>query len=134
MPIIDTGERIRALRKQRNLNQEQLAELASLNRVTVAKYESGRVEPGAQALARIADALEVSVDVLLGRSDEIPEPSNNPKTREAMLVSGAMDLLPKESREQILNVVRAMLSNHPEIIKKMEGNDDDDSRLCPNRS
>ena len=129
MPIIDTGERIRALRKQRNLNQEQLAELASLNRVTVAKYESGRVEPGAQALARIADALEVSVDVLLGRSDEIPEPSNNPKTREAMLVSGAMDLLPKESREQILNVVRAMLSNHPEIIKKMEGNDDDDSRL-----
>lgn len=129
MPIIDTGERIRALRKQRNLNQEQLAELASLNRVTVAKYESGRVEPGAQALARIADALEVSVDVLLGRSDEIPAPVNNPKTREALLVSGAMDLLPKESREQILNVVRAMLSNHPEIIKKMEGNDDDDSRL-----
>jgi len=129
VPIIDTGERIRALRKQRNLNQEQLAELASLNRVTVAKYESGRVEPGAQALARIADALEVSVDVLLGRSDEIPAPVNNPKTREALLVSGAMDLLPKESREQILNVVRAMLSNHPEIIKKMEGNDDDDSRL-----
>lgn len=129
MPIIDTGERIRALRKQRNLNQEQLAELASLNRVTVAKYESGRVEPGAQALARIADALEVSVDVLLGRSDEIPAPVNNPKTREAILVSGAMDLLPKESREQVLNVVRAMLSNHPEIIKKMEGNDDDDSRL-----
>ena len=65
VPIIDTGERIRALRKLRNLNQEQLAELASLNRVTVAKYESGRVEPGAQALARIADALETTPTAIL---------------------------------------------------------------------
>lgn len=67
MAIIDTGERIRDLRKSRNLNQEQLAELASLNRVTVAKYEAGRIEPGAQALSRIADALDVSVDEILGR-------------------------------------------------------------------
>lgn len=123
MPIIDTGERIRALRKQRNLNQEQLAELASLNRVTVAKYESGRVEPGAQALARIADALEVSVDVLLGRSDEIPAPVNNPKTVEARTVSFAMDQLPKEQREQILNVVKALVPNKPELFAK--GNDDE---------
>lgn len=69
MPIIDTGERIRALRQQRNLNQEQLAELANLNRVTIAKYESGRVEPGAQALARIADAMDVTVDEILGRQE-----------------------------------------------------------------
>lgn len=69
MPLIDTGERIRALRKQRGLNQDQLAELASLNRVTVAKYEAGRVEPGAQALVRIADALDVTVDEILGRKE-----------------------------------------------------------------
>lgn len=69
MPIINTGERIRALRQQRNLNQEQLAELANLNRVTIAKYESGRVEPGAQALARIADAMDVTVDEILGRKE-----------------------------------------------------------------
>lgn len=69
MPIINTGERIRALRQQRGLNQEQLAELANLNRVTIAKYESGRVEPGAQALARIADAMDVTVDEILGRQE-----------------------------------------------------------------
>jgi transcriptional regulator with XRE-family HTH domain len=68
--IINVGENIRERRKQLGYNQDELAELASLNRVTVAKYESGKVEPGAQALARIADALGVSVDVLLGRSVE----------------------------------------------------------------
>lgn len=109
----------------RNLNQEQLAELASLNRVTVAKYEAGRVEPGAQALARIADALEVSVDALLGRSEEVPV--HRPQTIEAQIVSGGMDRLQKEQREQILAVVRAMFSKHPELFSK--GKDPDETEL-----
>ena len=68
MLLYDVGERIRERRKMLNISQDQLAELANLNRVTVAKYESGKVEPGAQALSRIADALETSVDMLLGRN------------------------------------------------------------------
>jgi len=117
VPIINTGERIRALRQERNLNQEQLAELANLNRVTIAKYESGRVEPGAQALARIADALEVSTDALLGRSDEIPERSTAPVTDEARIVSGGLDKLSKEERERVLNVLRAMFANRPDLFE-----------------
>lgn len=73
----DVGERIREFRKQAGLNQDQLAELSSLNRVTVAKYESGKVEPGAKALSRIADALEVSVDILLGRSTDEAQPPDD---------------------------------------------------------
>ena len=65
-----TGETIREIRKSRNMNQDQLAELASLNRVTIAKYESGKVEPGAHALSRLADALDVSVDEILGRKEK----------------------------------------------------------------
>lgn len=68
--MLNIGERIQMLRKQRGYNQDQLAEMASLNRVTIAKYESGRIEPGAQALARIADALGVSIDYLMGREEE----------------------------------------------------------------
>ena len=117
MPIINTGERIRALRKERKLNQDQLAELASLNRVTVAKYESGRVEPGAQALARIADALDVSVDVLLGRSEEPPDQTRRPITDEAKIVSGGLDKLSKEERERVLNVIRAMFANRPDLFE-----------------
>lgn len=75
MAYLEVGENIRDIRKLRGLNQDQLAEMACLNRVTIAKYESGKVEPGAKALGRIADALEVTVDVLLGREQqEIPPP------------------------------------------------------------
>lgn len=109
MAYFDTGGKIREIREARGLTQDQLAELASLNRVTVAKYESGRVEPGAKSLAKIADALEISTDVLLGRTEEIPEVSEKaPQTLEARSVSAGMDKLPKEQREMILNMVRAM--------------------------
>ena len=68
--VLDVAGNIRKLRIAAHLSQDQLAELACLNRVTVAKYESGRVEPGAQALSRIATALGVSVDSLLYLDDE----------------------------------------------------------------
>ena len=51
MALSTIGETIRALRKKRGYSQDELAELASLNRVTVAKYELGRVEPGAHGEA-----------------------------------------------------------------------------------
>ena len=128
MAYIDTGNRIRELRKARNLNQDQLAEMASLNRVTIAKYETGKIEPGAQALSRIADALEVSTDVLLGRVEEPVQIVDRPKTLEARIISGGVDKLPKEQRETILNVIRAMHANHPELFEE-KGTDEDDTQL-----
>jgi len=118
MSYYDTGEKIRDLRKERGLNQDQLAELASLNRVTIAKYESGRVEPGAHALARIADALEVSTDVLLGRSDEVRESPDCPKTDEARILATGVDKLTKTEREQALAVVRAMFAQYAEYFEQ----------------
>lgn len=116
MSYFDTGEKIKELRKARGLNQDQLAELASLNRVTIAKYESGRVEPGAQALSRIADALEISTDVLLGRADEPNEPAPPPATPEIRIVSGMMEKMTQDQQDQVVAVVRAMFAKHPEVL------------------
>lgn len=69
---MEIGKRIAQLRRERGISQEELSELALLHRVTVAKYESGQVEPGASALSRIADALGVSTDEILCRVDKLP--------------------------------------------------------------
>ena len=120
---LDIGKRIAELRRDRGINQEQLAELAMLSRVTIAKYESGRVEPGAQALSRIADALEVTTDTILGRTEDEPEGNNRPKTVEARILANGVDKMPKEQREQALNIMRAVYSD---LFKKGE---DDDAEL-----
>lgn len=67
----DVGKTIAKIRRERGLSQDELAELAMISRISVARYETGKFEPGAQALNRIADALEVTTDELLGRSDRI---------------------------------------------------------------
>lgn len=118
MAYFDTGEKIRELRKERGLNQDQLAELASLNRVTVAKYESGRVEPGAQALSRIADALEVSTDVLLGRSEAPVESVRTPRTVESQFISEVVDYLPQVEREKALNMLRAVYADTFKMVEE----------------
>ena len=66
MTLIEIGDRIRERRKDRGYSQAELAEMANLNYVTISKYESGKVEPGAKALARIAAALGTTADELLG--------------------------------------------------------------------
>ena len=68
----DVGKRIAELRRERGFNQEQLAEMAMLNRVTLARYETGVIEPGAFAIGRIADALGVSTDEILCRVEKLP--------------------------------------------------------------
>lgn len=75
--MLNIGDRIRELRAKKGYSQEQFAELANLNRVTIAKYEAGKIEPGAQALTRMADAFEISVDELLGRSTQDQEKIDN---------------------------------------------------------
>lgn len=116
--MLRTGEKIREIRMQRGYNQEQLAELANLNRVTIAKYESGKVEPGAQALDRIADALEVTVDELLGRKDTVSTDPWDPEEMGAadredetirVLARGVSKMSP-ENRQKLLDVARVMFS------------------------
>lgn len=126
MDYFVVGDRIRTFREKSGLSQDELAELASIHRVTLARYESGKVDPGAQALARIADALGVSADALLGRNDPNNEPlTRAPRTPEARIVSAGMDRMPLAAREKIVDVILAMYQKeHPEYFDQEEGDDE----------
>lgn len=71
------GERIRDIRKARKISQETLAELSHLARISIARYETNVFEPSADALSKIADALSVSVDVLMGRTSDGQMPNDD---------------------------------------------------------
>ena len=123
MAYYEVGENIRKIREQQGLSQEELAELANIHRVTLARYEAGRVDPGTQAIARLAEALGVSVDVLFGiEQTETSETETQPKTIAARILARGIDQLPKEQREQALNVMRAMFVRYADFFK---GEDDD---------
>lgn len=63
------GERLKELRSDLSLTQEQFATVLNLSRSTVAYYESGMRSPDIQKLILIADYFNVSLDYLLGRTN-----------------------------------------------------------------
>ena len=67
------GDRIRALRKKKGWNQDQLAERSGLSRITIAKCETdSKKRPAATTVTALADALGVTVDYLMQGSELLP--------------------------------------------------------------
>jgi transcriptional regulator with XRE-family HTH domain len=62
-------ERLRTARDLRGLSQTQLATNAGLPASSVSHFESGARKPSFDNLKRLASALDVTTDYLLGRSD-----------------------------------------------------------------
>lgn len=62
--------RIALLRKSKKFTQEKLGELVNVSQRSVASWEAGERSPSIPTLCDLADKLDVSVDWLLGRTDE----------------------------------------------------------------
>ncbi len=60
------GQRIKKLRRERNITQEQLAEYLNLSASAVSQWECDRVMPDISQLPLLANLFEVSADTLLG--------------------------------------------------------------------
>ncbi len=64
------SENLKALRKQKGMSQEVMAQQLNVVRQTVSKWEQGLSVPDAQMLTNIAELFEVPVSSLLGESIE----------------------------------------------------------------
>lgn len=66
---MDYADRILTLRKNNNLTQKQLAANTNLSEMSIRFYESRRRQPACDALVALANTFNVSLDYLVGRSD-----------------------------------------------------------------
>lgn len=58
--------RLAEVRKARGFTQEALARASKVNRANIAKYEIGTSSPTLQTAEKLAQALKVTVDELIG--------------------------------------------------------------------
>lgn len=63
------AEKIKKLRNDKGMTQEELAEGVFVSRVAVSKWETGRGYPNIDSLQQIAKVFDVSVDSLLSTAD-----------------------------------------------------------------
>ena len=64
---------MKELRKSKGLSQLRLATDLNTTQNTISRYETGEREPGIAELIKIADYFHVSVDYLIGHTDD-PRP------------------------------------------------------------
>lgn len=62
-------DRLKELREEVELNQEEVAKKISVTRATYSNYEIGRTEPSISILKDIANFYNVSIDYLCGNTN-----------------------------------------------------------------
>lgn len=63
------SERLKTLRVAKGITQKQTGELICINDRTYRRYESGEIDPPLSKMVILANYFEVSLDYLVGLSD-----------------------------------------------------------------
>jgi len=67
--IMKFSDRLKDIREGKNLTQEELANLSGVSARSIQRYESGASRPRVEAAEKLAKALNVSVNEILGSDD-----------------------------------------------------------------
>lgn len=71
------AERLKELRKQAHLTQVELAKRLGIGQSSYADWERGKKKPTQENLVKIARILDVSIDYLVGNSEEKSDELDN---------------------------------------------------------
>ncbi len=67
--IDNVGNRLKELRKEKNMTQRQLSIIFNVSQESISSYERNKSNPSFDILCMYADQFDVSVDYILGRTN-----------------------------------------------------------------
>ncbi|PFW60804.1 helix-turn-helix domain-containing protein [Bacillus sp. AFS075034] len=111
---MNLGERLRSCREKKGYTQGYVCEKIGLHKGTLSSYESGRREPKFEILIPLADMYEVTVDYLLGRSQnpKLTEKESEEMTQEAEEWLKLYNQLSEENREVFKAAMQGVISKN----------------------
>ena len=101
--LMDFGKQLAALRKQRTMTQQALADAVGCHVTMVRRYEAGETQPTLEVIRNMARALSVSADALVFEQDE-----RNP-VDELRLQFEAVSQLPIEEQSIVKEVLDSLI-------------------------
>ena len=119
----DLKKRLKALLKTRQLNYADFAKQIGICKTTVDRYMSGESEPPASKLIAIAKLFDVSVDWLLGLTENIKptkkpkEPPKAEKKPTESCVTKVVISTPNMSKRQLELLVRSYTGLSKEAVR-----------------
>ena len=97
--IIELGERLKALRTENHLRQDQVARLMKKKKSSISMYETGMRQPSYTTLVRLADVFNVTTDYLLGRTNSSPVDLSGLTAAEAAMINQLVTAMTEKNKE-----------------------------------
>ncbi len=69
MKLSTFGHRLQQVRKERKISQEELGKKVAVHGAVIGRYERNEVKPSIEMATQLAEALEVSLDYLVGSTE-----------------------------------------------------------------
>lgn len=75
MKSVNFGKRLTEVRKDKKMSQDEVGKLVGVHGAVIGRYERDEVKPSIEMATQLAEALEVSLDYLVGSTDVLLEKS-----------------------------------------------------------
>lgn len=108
------GLRLKKLREENNISQEQLANKLNVSASSIGMYETDKREPSDEIKTKIAKIFDVSIDYLVGKSDiKNPEQQEDPLGL-AKIGFNMKDYTPptETQKEQIKSLIEVIMKDN----------------------
>lgn len=92
------GEHIMLLRKQKGLSQSELGKVIGTSGDVIGRYERDVITPSIDVIVKVADALEVSIDFLVGKTKMVLD-------KQAVKRLEDISRLPDDNKNFVLNLI-----------------------------
>lgn len=102
------GTRLLKLREAKGWTQTELSRRANLSVSAVSQFEAGNRAPSFDALMKLCQALEVSVDLLAGTGDRSDPLRSNP---EFAVMFRKFSALPPTRQDQAMRIFNSVVEN-----------------------
>jgi len=103
------GKRISVLRKKKNITQVELSKLVGVTQPQISSYEIGRLRPPHDFIAKVAEALDVSIDEIFGVAKRNQATEDDRLERRFARRLKLVKNLPKRDQDALLRTMDAFL-------------------------
>lgn len=107
------GDRLKALREDRDLKQEDVAKYMDVDRSTVGKWESSPSKPNPEMIVKLANFYGVTTDYILGNT--VPPSFSDSNTIESKETSSSDKKLSNLTEDEIISLAAHQLGHEGEL-------------------
>lgn len=110
--------RLRELRKDHGLTQEQMGAIIGVHKGTISYYEKGRNRPSMEDLSKFADHFNISLDYFAGRDYQVITDNREPYGRKIRLSREEVRFIKKLRGDVRLH--NMVLENPENLVDRMQ--------------